>query len=119
MDCLNADELIRLIDRAFSPGADDSALAILIDLPDHALPDRDSWRVRRSLAAGWVRELVAARHAHGLEVGLYGYRNVRANNADLPNIAWRIDPDDLPAPPTTSMNSGRCRSSTCSRSIAW
>ena len=97
MDRLSSEELIGLIEKAFHPGADDSALAVLIDLPDHALPDRDSWQVRRALAAGWVRELIAARHAHGLEVGLFGYRNVRANNADLPDIAWRIDPDNLPA----------------------
>ena len=97
MDRLRSEELVGLIEKAFRPGADDSALAVLIDLPDHALPDRDSWQVRRALAAGWVRELLAARHDHGLEVGLFGYRNVRANNADLPDSAWRINPDDLPA----------------------
>ena len=97
MDGLSADELVQLILRAFRPAPNDRTLAILIDLPDGALPDRDSWRVRRGLAAGWVRELVATRHDHGLEVGLYGYRNVRANNADLPEITWRIDPDHLPA----------------------
>ncbi|PWB74288.1 MAG: hypothetical protein C3F15_08065 [Holophagae bacterium] len=97
MERLSSEELVGLIEKAFRPGADDSALAVLIDLPDGALPDRDSWRVRRELAAGWARELAAAGAAHGLEVGIFGYRNVRANNADLPDIAWRIDPDDLPA----------------------
>ena len=97
MNGLSADELVQLILRAFRPAPNDRTLAILIDLPDGALPDRDSWRVRRGLAAGWVRELTAAREAHGLEVGLFGYRNVRANNADLPDVAWRIDPENLPA----------------------
>jgi len=76
MDLLATEELSRLIERVFRPAAGERTLAILIDLPDGALPDRDSWRVRRALAAGWVRELRAARHGHGLEVGLYGYRNV-------------------------------------------
>ena len=97
MECLATDELSRLIERVFRPAAGERTLAILIDLPDGLLPDRDSWRVRRALAADWVRELIAAREAHGLEVGLFGYRNVRANNADLPDVAWQIDPENLPA----------------------
>jgi hypothetical protein len=97
MECLATDELSRLIERVFRPAAGERTLAILIDLPDGLLPDRDSWRVRRGLAADWVRELIAAREAHGLEVGLFGYRNVRANNADLPDVAWQIDPENLPA----------------------
>lgn len=97
MDGLSADELVQLIRRVFRPGPDDRALAILIDLPDAVLPDRKGWRTRRSLAAGWARELAAAGGALGIEVGLFGYRNVRANNAELPDIAWRVDPDHLPA----------------------
>lgn len=96
MDSLTADELVQLIRRVFRPGPDDRALAILIDLPDAVLPDRKGWRTRRSLAAGWARELAAAGGALGIEVGLFGYRNVRANNAELPDIAWRVDPDHLP-----------------------
>lgn len=96
MDCLATEELIRLIERVFRPGPDDRALAILIDLPDAALPDREGWRARRVMAAGWARELAAARGALDLEVGLFGYRNVRANNAELPERAWRVDPDRLP-----------------------
>lgn len=97
MDSLTADELVQLIRRVFRPGPDDRALAILIDLPDAALPDRERWRARRVMAAGWARELGAAGGALGIEVGLFGYRNVRANNAELPDIAWRVDPDHLPA----------------------
>ena len=97
MDFLTPDELIGLIERVFRPAPGERRLAILIDLPDRALPDRDEWRSRRALAAGWVRELAAIGAAHGLEVGLYGYRNVRANNAELPAVAWPVDPDRLPA----------------------
>jgi hypothetical protein len=97
MDGLSADELVQLIRRVFRPGPDDRALAILIDLPDAALPDHQGWRARRALAAGWARELAAAGGALGIEVGLFGYRNVRANNAELPDRAWQVDPDRLPA----------------------
>jgi hypothetical protein len=97
VNSLTVDELVQLIRRVFRPGPDDGALAILIDLPDAALPDHEGWRTRRTLAAGWARELAAAGGALGIEVGLFGYRNVRANNAELPDSAWQVDPDRLPA----------------------
>lgn len=96
-DRLTTDELIGLVETVFRPGPEDRSLAILIDLPDEAMPDRDSWHARRILAAGWASELVASRDHHNLEVGLFGYRNVRANNADLPELAWRLEPDRLPS----------------------
>lgn len=94
---LKADELIAMIRRVFSPGAEDTSLAVLVDLPDAALADNDDWAQRRAIAAGWVRELVAARAEHGLDIALVAYRNVRANNADLPATAWICEPDELPA----------------------
>jgi hypothetical protein len=94
---LKADELIAMIRRVFSPQAEDTALAVLVDLPDDALADNDDWAQRRAIAAGWVRELVAAQADHGLDIALVAYRNVRANNADLPATAWLCEPDDLPA----------------------
>ena len=95
-DRLRAAELIALIQRVFSPGASERSLAILVDLPDGALADNDDWRLRRELAAGWALELEEAADA-GLEVGLYGYRNARANNADLPEFAWRLTAGESPA----------------------
>ena len=97
MDGLSADELVQLILRVFKPASRDRRLAVLIDLPDRALPDRDEWRARRALAAGWVRALAAARDTCGLEVELFAYRNVRSNNAELPAMAWPVDPGRLPA----------------------
>ena len=96
-DNLKADELAAMINRVFEPSARDTALAVLVDLPDEALVDNADWAQRRSIAAGWVRELVAARDDHGLDVDLVAYRNVRANNADLPATAWLCEPDALPA----------------------
>jgi hypothetical protein len=93
---LEAEELLQLIERVFRPGPDDCTLAVLVDLPDDALPDNDDWAARRSIAAGWVRELRSTATDHGLAVDLVAYRNVRANNADLPAEAWLCDPDALP-----------------------
>ncbi len=94
---LKADELAAMIKRVFEPTDEDTALAVLVDLPDDALPDNDDWAQRRAIAADWVRELAAARDDHGLDIDLVVYRNVRANNADLPATAWLCEPDDLPA----------------------
>jgi len=94
---LKADELAAMINRVFAPQAEDTALAVLVDLPDEALADNDDWAQRRAIAAGWVRELAAARDEHGFDIDLVAYRNVRANNADLPPTAWLCEPDELPA----------------------
>jgi hypothetical protein len=93
---LSADELNALIQRVFQPGRSDRRLAILVDLPDEVLPDNPDWAQRRQLAAGWASELIHARETHGLAVSLFLYRNVRANNADLPDTAWPADPSALP-----------------------
>jgi len=96
-DHLKADELTSMIRRVFEPKAEDTALAVLVDLPDDALPDNEDWASRRLIAAGWVRELAAASADHDLDIDLVAYRNVRANNADLPETAWICEPDELPA----------------------
>jgi len=96
-DQLSARELTELVQRVFVPGPEDRALAIIVDLPDDEVPDNSRWKVRRELAAGWARDLEAARDDHGLEVHLFLYRNVKGNNADLPGAAWRWDAS-LPLP---------------------
>lgn len=93
---LTGDELSALIQRVFQPRRDDRGLAILIDLPDDELVDNPEWRARRTLAAGWARELSAAHDRHGLDVSLICYRNVKSNNADLPTAGWCVDPDEVP-----------------------
>ncbi len=81
---LSATELIDLIQRVFSPGPADRAMAILVDLPDGELADNEAWFARRKMAAGWAFALEEARDRHGLDISLVLYRNARANNADLP-----------------------------------
>jgi hypothetical protein len=94
---LTASELAALIERVFNPRPADRALAILVDLPDSALPDNPDWKRRRALATDWAGALAAAGNEHDLDVSLIAYRNVRANNADLPATAWRHTGGDLPA----------------------
>jgi hypothetical protein len=96
-DELTASELAALVQRVFAPRPKERTLAILVDLPDQALPDRPGWSLRRELAAGWARELQSAASEHGLEVDLYVYRNVRTNNAELPARMWRHGGGPLPA----------------------
>ena len=95
-DRLSAEELTNLVHRVFEPTTKDRALAVIVDLPDDEVPDTGEWRVRRRLAAGWVEELASARDDTGLEVGLYLYRNVHSNNADLPPTAWKWTGDRIP-----------------------
>lgn len=97
MERLKADELVAMINRVFEPGEGDTALAVLVDLPDEALPDHEAWSLRRDIAADWVRELQGSKADHGFHVDLVVYRNVRANNADLPETAWLCSPDEMPA----------------------
>jgi leucyl aminopeptidase (aminopeptidase T) len=97
MNGLDAAELATLVRRVFAPRADDRALAVLVDLPDEALPDHDAWRARRRMAASWTLALEKSKVDLGLErVSLIAYRNVRRNNADLPAFGRIVPPSALP-----------------------
>jgi hypothetical protein len=95
---LNADELTALVQRVFQPRETDRSLALIVDLPDDAVPDHAAWQVRRQIAVDWADVLENASDTHGLDVALYWYRNARSNNADLPGGAWR----HLGGPPPAS-----------------
>ena len=95
-DRLTAEELTNLVKRVFEPRPEDHALAVIVDLPDDEEPDSLSWRERRALAAGWVRELAGAQSDHNLEVSLFLYPNVHSNNANLPASAWRWTAETTP-----------------------
>ena len=82
---LSTEDLTNLVQRVFKPGPDDRALAFFIDFPDSDVPDNPNWADLRTLAFGWCEKLSLGASELGLEsVRLYGYRNVKANNADLP-----------------------------------
>jgi hypothetical protein len=65
-------------------------------LPDERAPDNTDWRNRREMALQWVRDLAPYRPMLGFDVELCLYRNVRSNNADLPENAWLSRDRPLP-----------------------
>jgi len=93
---LTGEELAALIKRVFAPGAGDRALAILVDLPDDAVPDTAAWRARRQMALQWWEALSTQREATGLCPDLFLFKNARMNNADLPATAQRHEGGELP-----------------------
>jgi hypothetical protein len=93
---LSAAELAALVQRVFAPTEHDHALALLVDLPDSADDDTSLWRARRAMAAEWAMRLEEQQSRLGLQVRLYLYRAVRADNADLPGVAWRCAPRQVP-----------------------
>ena len=93
---LTGDEIVALVRRVFQPRAADTALAVLVDLPDTTSPDVPAWTARRRMAESWVGELRRLRAHHGLDVRLVACRNTRANNAPLPDHAWIVPGERLP-----------------------
>lgn len=91
---LSGEDLAALVRRVFRPRDDDRGVAILVDLPDAVVADSASWLARRRLAADWAVRLATSEL--GLATRLFGYRNVRMNNADLPTHAWPLSPQSLP-----------------------
>ena len=85
---LTGEELVALVRRVFRPQPEERGVAVLVDLPDGAVPDNQDWQARREMARAWVEELQSRRDELGLDVDLVLYRNVRTNNGDLPERAW-------------------------------
>ncbi len=94
---LTDSELRALIRRVFRPTAEDRRIALLADLPDRRTPDQPAWLERRLLARDWAERLAAMAGETGREADLFLYRNVGADNADLPEAAWRYAGGPLPA----------------------
>jgi len=93
---LTTTELIQLINRVFCPGTSEGSLAILIDLPDEALPDNFDWEIRRRTAWRWYTQLLKSRSDHNWDIRCIVYPNVRQNNADLPTKVWVLRDDPPP-----------------------
>lgn len=90
-------ELVALVKRVFQPRPGESALAILVDLPDAKVPDDPNWAARRDIAAAWLAELTAHRTELGLDAHLVIYPNVHTNNGELPERAWLHAGGPLPS----------------------
>lgn len=93
---LTGDELAALIKRVFRPRADETRMAILVDLPDAQVPDTAEWATRRDIAQGWLADLAPQRRELGLAPALVAFRNAHTNNGDLPERCWIMD-GPLPA----------------------
>jgi hypothetical protein len=93
---LRGEELVALVKRVFQPAADETKLAILVDLPDARVADNPDWRERREIALGWLEELAARKVVSGIEPTLALYRNAHTNNGDLPEICWVYTGGPLP-----------------------
>jgi leucyl aminopeptidase (aminopeptidase T) len=85
---MTTEELVRLVKNVFHPRPHDRRMALLVDLPDEVLADNPAWRERRNMVAEWSERLSQGAESLGLDaVSLVFYRNVRRNNADLPDRA--------------------------------
>ena len=94
---LTGSELVALVQRVFQPRPGESAMAILVDLPDAKVRDDEHWAARRAIAEAWVKELTARRADLGLDTHLVVYPNVHTNNGDLPERAWIQRGGSLPS----------------------
>jgi leucyl aminopeptidase (aminopeptidase T) len=106
---LSGPELVALLRRAFAPRPEDSAVAILVDLPDEVVGDSEEWRERRRIARSWARLLAERESELGLTTRLYVYRNAHANNAQLPEEAFLLE-GEMPADAAEARNRLAARS---------
>jgi hypothetical protein len=97
-EALASADLVALVRRVFVPRPDDTAIAILVDLPDAVRPDHPAWRTRREMAAEWAALLESQHAVLGLHTQLVLFRNAHTNNGDLPpDGAWLHHGGALPA----------------------
>lgn len=93
---MNSSDLVKLVQRVFQPGDNDTGLAIIVDLPDTKLPDNPEWQARREMATNWAALLNEAKDELDLEaVTLAWYHNAGGNNADLPELCIPLPADKV------------------------
>lgn len=89
---LSDNELFNLIISVFNPGESDKAIAVITDVPNEKRKDTDSWQGRRSIVYEWYEQLSIVQDRLKFEkVNLYLYENAESNNADLPDIFYKIN----------------------------
>ena len=93
---MNSSDLVKLVQRVFQPSDNDTALAIIVDLPDAKLPDNPDWQARREMATNWALLLNEAKAEIGLDaITLAWYHNAGGNNADLPELCVPLPADKV------------------------
>ncbi len=89
---LSDNELFNLIISVFNPGEADKAIAIITDVPNEKRTDTDTWQERRNIVYEWYEQLLKVQDKLKFEkVNLYLYENAESNNADLPDIFYKIN----------------------------
>jgi len=86
---LSKDELINLISSVFAPKSKETSIAILVDAPDAIVPDNPHWKARREMAADWQEKLSDSSSPFHEVVIIY-YPNVHKNNANLPDVGYKL-----------------------------
>jgi len=103
MNGLVKQELVQLIQSVFPKLENDSALGILVDIPQQSSKDSPEWKKRRQIAMDWARELKSAVQELGLErIELVAYADVGSHGAELPSKVYLME-ESLPE---TSANLG-------------
>lgn len=83
---LNKQEMSSLFQAVFPKLENDQRVALLVDLPDHKEEDNSPWALRRKIAYEWYQLLKeVAPELQVQNIDLIVYRNVKSNNADLPD----------------------------------
>ena len=95
-ESLSGNELVALVKRVFLPRANETRMAILVDLPDAHILDNKDWATRREIAADWLEKFTSHQTELGLETTLVLYRNAHVNNGDLPERCWIHSGGPLP-----------------------
>ncbi len=96
-ESLTENELLNLIVKVFPDFDKGDKLAFLVDIPRKAEDDSERWRERREIAKNWTDILKEGKDRIGLgDVELFCYEAVFANNAELPDYAFRIEKDKIP-----------------------
>jgi len=94
---LTDDELFTLITSVFAPQETDKNLAILTDVPNERRADHEKWQERRSIVYEWYQQLSNLRSKFGFDaVDIYLYENAESNNADLPDVFYKINTVEEP-----------------------
>ncbi|MBI5548459.1 MAG: hypothetical protein HY901_31640 [Deltaproteobacteria bacterium] len=91
---LSAGQMRLLFTSVFRPTQEDRVVALLVDLPNAAVPDNDLWRERRAIAWEWKQTLEGLREQMNLsEIRLCAYENVGSNNNELPDRFFLLEAD--------------------------
>jgi len=94
---LTDDELFTLITSVFNPQEDDKNAALITDVPNDRRPDHEKWQERRSIVYEWYRQLYGLQNKLGFDnIDLFLYENAESNNAELPDVFYKINTIEEP-----------------------